>query len=85
MYRITLQQNLENRAAAAFQVIYTFAAGPQTWAVNAVGPAQDRAVIVVNSGGVNLINQPGVQTRTLRAHYPAAPNQVDYAISSVQP
>lgn len=83
MFRITLQQNLENRPAAAFQAVYDFPAGQQIWAVVPVGPAQDRAVIVVNSA-VDLVNQPGVTSRSLRAHYPAAPNQIDYAISSVQ-
>ena len=85
MYRITLQQNLENRPAAAFDVVYTFAGGPQVWAVVPVVPVHDRAVIVVNCPAHNLINQPGVISRALRAHYPVAPNQVDYTISSVQP
>src|SRR4051794_25542093 len=84
MYRITLLQNTQNRPAAAFEVVYTFAAGPSTWPVAPLGASQDTAVIVVNCAH-NLVNQPGVQSRVLRAHYPVAPTVVDYPISSVQP
>jgi hypothetical protein len=82
-YRITLLQNTQNRPASMLEVVYTFAAGPQNWQVTPIGPVQDTAVIEVECGH-DLINQPGVQSRVLRAHYPTAPTTVDYPISSVQ-
>jgi hypothetical protein len=82
-YKITLLQNTQNRPASMLEVVYTFAAGPQSWQVTPTDTAQDRAVIDVESGR-DLINQPGVQSRVLQAHYPTAPITVDYPISSVQ-
>jgi hypothetical protein len=84
MYRLTLLQNMDSRPPAVLQAVYTFAGGPAIWPVTAVGPDTDTAVVVVNCA-TNLINQPGVTSRALRAHYPTAPNQRDYPISSVQP
>jgi hypothetical protein len=66
------------------EAVYTFAAGPQHWQVIPIGPYQNMAVFDVNCAQ-NLINQPGVQSRVLRAHYPDAPNTVDRPISSVLP
>jgi hypothetical protein len=83
MYLITLLQNLQNQTPSALSVIYTFPAGPTIWPVTPVGPDKDRNVLAVNCAH-NLINQPGVMARVLRAHYPVAPHQVDYPISSVQ-
>ncbi|HEU0080342.1 MAG TPA: hypothetical protein VFQ76_22025 [Longimicrobiaceae bacterium] len=84
-FRITLSQDLPNREPTRFQVVYTYAAAPTNiWWLDNVHP--DRDVAVVNGDcAADLINQPNVRTRTLRAHYPTAPNQVDVPISSVQP
>ena len=81
-YRITLLQNTQNRQISFLEVVYTFAAGPQTWQVTPTDPVEDRAVIDVESGR-DLVNQPGVQSRVLRAHYPTFPDTVEYPISSV--
>lgn len=82
-YQITLLQNTQNRPVSLLEVVYTFPAGPQSWQVTPIDVVEDRAVIKVESGR-DLINQPGVQSRVLRAHYPVAPTTVDYPISSVQ-
>ncbi len=81
-YKITLLQNTQNRQVSFLEVVYTFAAGPQTWQVTATDAVEDKAVIDVESGR-DLVNQPGVQSRVLRAHYPTVPDAVEYQISSV--
>lgn len=85
-YRLTLMENLPNRAPAALDVEYTYDNGqrPSTWRVTAIGPDTDRAVVVVNSP-VNLSNVPNVKTRKLIGHYPVDPITREFVISSVQP
>ena len=82
--RLTLGQNVSNRDASAFDVIYTYSTGPVTWPVTVLGLYKDRAVVVVNAP-VNLMTQPPATMRVFRTHYPTAPTHEDYAISSVQP
>lgn len=83
-YRVTLQQNLPNRAPSAFEMTYTFREGPaQTWPVTNVSPDRDAAAVTLDCAQ-NLM-PPGVLTRTLRAHYPTPPTEVDVSVSSVQP
>jgi hypothetical protein len=83
-YHITLVNNLDTRAPAAFHVRYDFRGGApsQTWALTNVNP--DRAVAAFSADcAVDLVNEPNVLTRTLIAHYPTAPNTVNTGISSV--
>ena len=83
-YRITLLQNLPNRAPAALDVRYEFNGAPtQTWRLTNVNPDRDVAVFTADCA-VNLINQLNVRSRTVIGHYPAAPNTEERQISSVQ-
>jgi hypothetical protein len=82
-YRITLVQALPNRAPSRLQVRYDFAAGPQTWWLDNANPDRDVAVFTADCA-TDLINQPGVSTRTVIGHYPDAPNTEERQISSVQ-
>lgn len=84
-YRLTLLENLPANAPSALQVRYTYNNGnpPNTWAVNAVGPDTDTAVVVVNTAA-NLVNVPNVETRRLIAHYPTPPHNREFVISSLQ-
>ncbi len=84
-FRLTLVQNLPNRAPSALSVTYTYRDGHMTtWPVQAVGPDRDTAVVVVECVG-HLIHQQDVSTRELTSHYPTAPHTVVTGISSVQP
>jgi hypothetical protein len=84
-YRLTLNQDLPNRAPAALTVTITYrnGAAPTVWPVQAVGTDRDVAVITVNCAH-NLLNVPNAATRTLNAHYPTPPTQMDIGISSIQ-
>jgi len=83
-YRVTLLENLPSRAAAAFEVTYTYPHHPaQTWPAHNVIPSHDTAVVTLDCAGPLMT--PGASTRTLRGHYPTAPTEVDISISSVQP
>jgi len=78
-------QDLPADAPAALQVSYTYSNQPtQTWHVQAVGPATNRSVIVVDAA-VDLINEPNVTSRKLLAHYPTSPIPREFVISSVLP
>ncbi len=85
-YRLTLLETLPPQAPAALTVTCTYrnGAAPTVWPVAAVGTSVNTAVIIVNCAH-DLINTPNVATRTLNAHYPAAPNLRNISISSVQP
>jgi hypothetical protein len=85
-YRLTLVQNMDPRAPTGLQAIYTYNNGAQNmWWVTAVNPdpAVNTAVVVVTCA-TDIINQPNVLTRVLRAYYATAPGTLDYQISSVQ-
>ena len=82
-FRVTLLQNLPDRAPLAVQARYRFGDGSvQTWPV-AVHPEQGAAVLSVDSGRDMLV--PGALTRSLVAHYLTAPGQEERQISTVQP
>jgi hypothetical protein len=85
-YRLTLLETLPAQAPSALQVEYTYGDGTPTttWDVQAVGAETNVAVINVNCAH-NLLTPQPVSTRTLLAHYPAAPNLRRISISSVQP
>lgn len=83
-FRITLVQDLPNRVPSMVLAVYTYAGAPtNTWQLTNVHPDRDTNVFNADCGA-DLVNQPNVRTRTLQAHYPDAPNQLDIPISSVQ-
>lgn len=49
-----------------------------------VGEGTNTSVIVVSSG-TDLVKEPNVATRTLKAYYPTDPTELEIHISSVQP
>lgn len=81
-YRITLLQNLPNRAPSRLQVRYDFAGGPQTWWLDNANPDRAAAVFTADCAG-NLMQQ-GASTRTVIGHYADVPNTEERQISSVQ-
>lgn len=82
-FRVTLLQNLPDRAPLAVQARYRLRDGSaQTWPV-AVHPEQGAAVLSVESGRDMLL--PDALTRSLVAHYPTAPLQEERQISNVRP
>jgi hypothetical protein len=82
-FRVTLLQNLPDRAPLAVQARYRLRDGSvQTWPV-AVHPEQGAAVLSVDSGRDMLV--PDALTRSLVAHYLAAPGREERQISTVQP
>jgi hypothetical protein len=83
LFRVTLVQNLDSRDPSAVEVIYTYQDDTsRTWGVSA-DPDKDTTVTLVDCAA-DLIRQPNVKSRILRAHYPTAPATVDIQISSVQ-
>jgi hypothetical protein len=82
-FRVTLLQNLPDRAPLAVQARYRLRDGTlKTWPV-AVEPERAAAELSVESRTDMLL--PDVLTRSLVAHYPTAPHQEERQISSVQP
>lgn len=83
-YRLSLSQDLPNRTPSAFQVTYTDTNHhTQQWFFHdAVGPDRDTSVLTVSSG-VDLVNQPHVKTRSLKAFYPSTPDELNFSILSV--
>jgi hypothetical protein len=82
-FRVTLLQNLPDRAPLAVQARYRLRDGTQqTWPVG-VQPERCAAVLDVESGRDMLL--PDALTRSLVVHYPTAPLQEERQISSVRP
>jgi hypothetical protein len=82
-FRVTLLQNLPDRAPLAVQARYRFRDGTlKTWPVG-VQPERAAAVLDVESHRDMLL--PDTLTRSLVAHYPTAPLQEERQISSVAP
>jgi hypothetical protein len=82
-FRVTLLQNLPDRAPLAVQARYRLRDGTlKTWPV-AVQPERGAAVLDVESRTDMLL--PDALTRSLVAHYPTAPHQEERQISSVRP
>jgi hypothetical protein len=89
---ITLVNNLDNhRAPASLQLEYTLPGAVHTWNLNFAGPLPQGVVQITPNGAVpvgaapaNPVTVANVQSRTLIAHYPTAPNTVRNQVSSVQ-
>lgn len=82
-FRVTLLQDLPDRAPLAVQVRYRLRDGSVlTWPVT-VRPERAASVLSVDSGRDMLV--PDVLSRSLVAHYPTAPARQERQISNVQP
>jgi hypothetical protein len=82
-FRVTLLQNLPDRAPLAVQARYRLRDGStQTWPV-AVQPERAAAVLDIESHRDMLL--PDTLTRSLVAHYFTAPHQEERQISTVRP
>lgn len=82
-FNLGLAQNLPNREPSRFQVVYEYSnGGTQSWWFENVQPDRDVAIVSGDAAG-DLVNQQGVRSRMLRAHYSTEPYTVDTQILTV--